>query len=333
MPRTYYCRKCGDTHDPPTGKQCQRERQQDGPAQTTGLFELLSKVSQKISDIDDRVRNIEVDRRSTHEEPRSPDTDSLQGAQAPREMAEPAVSPRTLRKDTQLMRQAANRLARLQLDDSGDEDFLNIRTPRANGKKSGSLMTAAEKVERIIDWPHMYVRRSTGGQRKPVSYSDLRVEEFVFGFLSMIDSPKCKWDYRVMTQILKHMMQDTMDFSWANVLNFYQMAGLEVEYGTIEWSDSDVIREIRSTYARTVFPVKKENKEQQQQRPAPQTAPSNMKTCVAFQKATCEHDKDHPPYTHACAYCHKTKSLICRHNESDCYRKINDSKNGRQRES
>ena len=166
----------------------------------------------------------------------------------------------------------------------------------------------------------MYVRRSTGGRRKPVPYSE-----------SMIDSPKC--NYRVMTQILKNMMQDTMDFSWANVLNFYEMAGLKVEYGTTEWNDSDTIRELRSNYARTVFLVKKENKEQQQQRPAPQAAPSNMKTCVAFQKATCEHDRDHAPYTNACAYCHKAKSLMCRHNENDCYRKINDSKNGKLRES
>ena len=191
-------------------------------------------------------------------------------------------------------------------------------------------MTAADKVEKRIDWPHWYVRRLVGGKRKPLTFSELRIEEFVFGFLDMLDSPKCKWDYRMMTQILKHMMRDTMDFSWTSARSFYEMAGLEIEKGGIDWTDKETIRDLRMQYARVALQPKVEAKEQQ--RPAPQPAPADTKTCPAYQKGTCEHDKDHPPLTHACSYCHRMKSLLCRHAETSCFRKINDSKNGKQRE-
>ena len=219
------------------------------------------------------------------------------------------VSPQSIRSNEQLMLRAANRLAQLQLDDSDNEDFTALRDSRNRGKKSGSLMTAAQKVKRTIDWPHLYVRRMVGDTRQPVNYNDLRVEEFVYGFLCMLDAPDCKWDYRMMTRILKHLMQDTIDFSWNNARAFYQSAGLEVEYGTTHWTDTEAIKDLRMAYSRTLFPQKKDARENA--RPAPQTAPAGTKMCTSFQKGECEHDKDHGQFTHACAYCHRTKTLLC----------------------
>ena len=242
-----------------------------------------------------------------------------------------SASPQTIRRDTKLMKQAAARLALLQLVDSDDDDSGTARDVRRRGKKSGSLRTASETVKEDIDWPHLHVRRLVGNRRKPVVYGDLRMEEFVYGFLCMIDSEDCKWNYRVMTQILKNIMLDTMDFNWNNALNFYEIAGHEVEEGITEWNNGDRIRDLRMTYARTVFTAKKEIKDAPKS--TPQSAPAGMKPCVAYQKSTCDQEKDHPPFTHACAYCHKTKSLLCRHAEAACFRKANDSKNGTVRES
>ena len=216
MPRVYYCKKCGVSHDPPTGKHCkQREHEATNTTDPSAdiltlLMDIQGKVAgieQQTANIDNRVRTIEDNQQSPRPTDRAHTPETSEDIQ---EGGATSASPQTLREDTRLMRQAASRLARLQLDDSDDEEFGFGRNARYHGKKSGAEMTAADKVERRIDWPHWYVRRSVGGKRKPLTFSELRLEEFVFGFLDMIDSPKCKWDYRVMTQILKQMMRDTI---------------------------------------------------------------------------------------------------------------------------
>ena len=120
-------------------------------------------------------------------------------------------------------------------------------------------------------------------------------------------------------------------FSWENARNFYERVGLDVEKGVLQWTDDEEIRELRMQYARTVFPAKRENKEGP--RPAPPSAPAGMKCCAPYQHKGCENARDHAPYTHACAYCHRTKTLMCRHPEDDCFRKANDAaKNVKPRE-
>ena len=303
MPRVYHCKKCGESHEPPTGKQCKlRENDKEAPAELPrNIVTLLTDISGKVTDITDRVRTIENERREEKARHSNNNTTNSPEILEVQEGLVTSTSPQTLREDARLMRQAANRLAHLQLDDSDDEDFGVFRNSRYHGKKSGAEMTATDKVEKRIDWPHWYVRRLVGGKRKPLTFSELRIEEFVFGFLDMLDSPKCKWDYRMMTQILKHMMRDTMDFSCTNARSFYEMAGLEIEKGGIDWTDKETIRDLCMQYARAVMQPKVETKEPQ--RATHQPAPIDTKTCPAYQKGTCEHDKDHPPLTHACNYC------------------------------
>ena len=64
-----------------------------------------------------------------------------------------------------------------------------------------------------------------------------------------------------MTKILKNMMQDAMEFTWPNARNFYEMAGILVEKKCMQWSDANRLHEMRMTYARTVFPAPREEKE------------------------------------------------------------------------
>ena len=53
----------------------------------------------------------------------------------------------------------------------------------------------------------------------------------------------------------------------------------------------------------------------------------------SWPRGQCENNRDHQPYTHACAYFNKSKSLMCRHPEEYCYRKSNDAaKNVKPRE-
>ena len=120
------------------------------------------------------------------------------------------ATPDTIRRDIKLMRKASRRLERLwELDES---ELDGQSTLKNAGKHSGSVLTATDKIVKAIDWPHLYVQRMVGGKRKGVLYAYLKVEEFVFGFLTMIEAR----DSRGML-LLQNLMQDAMEYSWANV--------------------------------------------------------------------------------------------------------------------
>ena len=335
MPRTYNCKRCGDTHEPPTGKQCSRIRQQEQniAGQADGVMPMLLELKEQFQVMSQQMAQMQ------NKDSSSANDDSYKDSEADLEQSEPEeqgavggqpATASTLRQDVRIMSQAARRLARLRLDDSDDDDMENYNR-RESGKKSGSVLTPTDKIKKQIDWPHMHIQRMFGGRSKNVSYADLRIDEFVYGFMSMIESPQCKWNYRVMTKILKNLMQDSMEFSWSNALMFYQMAGVQVEKGQLQWSDEARIHEMRMQYARTVFPeALRQPKEPV--KPQLQAAPANMKCCISFQRKECEQDRDHTPFTHACAYCFKAKAALCRHSEEDCKRKMTDSKNGKPRE-
>ena len=90
------------------------------------------------------------------------------------------------------------------------------------------MLVAREVLVDRIDWPHKYVTRLLGAKRKRVQYSNLYIEEFVFGFISMIISPFCKCDYHTMDRILRMLIRETIDFSWGNALALYELIGLDV---------------------------------------------------------------------------------------------------------
>ena len=361
MPRMYKCRKCGTHHNPPTGKHCRmrlsesEEETESAPLNETledtvaepveqeapDILPLLMEIKRRVDDIDNRVSNNDNRATTPSIEPFSPPSLQLHSPppvdRTPElavERYQPDITPISLRHDSDVMARAANRLARIKAIDDDEQLAIEDRRTRIGGKKSGCKLVAGESVLERIDWPHMYVTRMSGGMRSGVPYGELRLEEFVFGFISMIESPFCKWDYRTMNRILRMMMQDAMDFSWSNARALYQMIGIEVEQGTMEWTDTDIIREMRFMHSRAVFPEKeKEKKEQQAQKPAPKQAPTGTRACVAYQTRACDQANDHSPFVHACAYCLKACNLLFRHAENDCIRRVTDAaKNGKKRE-
>ena len=229
------------------------------------------------------------------------------------------------------MAQAAGRIARIGTAQE-EEDDGQLVTHKAKGKKSGALLMASDTVEQQIDWPQMHVKRVVGGKRENVAYTDLSVEEFVYGYIAMILTPRNNLDMLTMVKLLSILMQDAMDYSWNNARGFYDSIGWAVENGEMKWTDTDAIRDMQMMYSRTVFPDKKEQKPEGKT-PLRQ-APVGMKCCLAFQKRTCENTKDHPPFTHACTNCFKVCNALCRRAEDECMRKASDeSKNGKKRES
>ena len=345
MPRDYYCKKCGVTHQPPTGKKCERAMEEVEEENDGGMLPLMQQMKEQLDRMDadmkeqmgvmnERVKRVEDNSASgggaqmqaaAEAGVRGDDERSSSDMQA-------LITPASLRNDVRAMERAAQRIAQFRDDDDDDdEDTVGTRT-RSSGKKSGSLLVAAGNIKKRIDWPHMYVSRVVNGDRVGVPYKQLRVEEFVYGYLEMLDTARNAWDREVMLAMLKMLMQDAMDFSWSNALNFYSLIGVDVENGTKKWTDTEIIKDMRMIHCRVPRPEKKEEKENKKSSNN-KTTSQNLRCCALYQKKACEQNKDHHPFTHACSYCAKATGVAYRHPEDDCFRKaLDESKNSKARE-
>ena len=346
MPRYYKCRKCGVTHAPPTGKHCRMipelEQEEVEEVADETLSDGQPDLIELLTDIRDRISTVEQDVRVL----KSPQGNNVQAGEniegacgtdntnsPPNTTPMPAeATPTSLRRDAQLMAQAAERLARIQLVERDIDDEVEYSTIRTQGRRSGTMLLASEVVKQRIDWPHLYVQRVAGGKWTAVPYNELKVEEFVFGFLEMLKAPRCDMDKDHMLEILSMMMRDTMDYAWGNARGFYRMVGQGVEQKAMKWTDTDKVTQLRMTHSRTVYPEGKEAKETPKNN-NPKTPPAGMKCCAAYQKRTCELNRDHAPFTHACAHCFRVCNAMFRHPEADCIRKLADeAKNAKRRE-
>ena len=150
MPRNYKCKACHTVHEPPTGKHC---RQRDdftevkGTSTENAMMPMLMDISRKMEQMQEEMRTIRSEKAAERAE--QGDTTAVSPTLALQEESggsdsEPA-SPETLRRDRRLMREAAERLNRLRFEEDDDEQIGSDNT-RTTGKKSGSVMTATDKV-------------------------------------------------------------------------------------------------------------------------------------------------------------------------------------------
>ena len=257
-------------------------------------------------------------------EERDSSSDSERESPEPSATSSNEITPKTLRRNMQLMAQAAERINEIAGEDSDAEDFPNLPHNRQRGKKSGSVMTATDVIEKRIDWPHFYIKRRVAGKSKGVIHEEMRLEEFVYGFLLMLKSPRSKFNKDIMLDILTMVLKDTIDYDWPNARSFYETLGLDVEQKQLAWEETEVIERKHLTYARTNVAEK---------RGQLRMAPAGMRCCAPYQRKECENNRDHVPFTHECSYCFRTCAALCRHPEQDCNSKItDDAKNSKKRE-
>ena len=288
MPRVYKCKSCGIVHEPPTGKHCQNRDniQQPTDNQAPDIMPILMDIQQRLQAVEmDRSSELGPSRetvsRDDEEVPDEEDDNSDSELSASGESDDDTATPETLRRDTALMKRAAARLKRMRRSLREADELCDGHSFKAKGKRSGSVMTATDKVVKTVDWPHMFVRRNVGGRRKGVTFSELKVEEFVFGFLTMLEAPKCKMPHKTMMKVLRDIMQDAMDFSWQGARGLYENIGIEVETGMMEWTDEEGIKKKREEFAHTFDNSRKEIREPQA-KPALLPAPPSMKCCMPF---------------------------------------------------
>ena len=200
------------------------------PAQDK-VLDALAKLTDKWEEMDKTIQEMRKTPAAIVREEAESEIDSEEDIEVEGARGLSVITPEKLRKDTQLMARAADRLARIRLDEETLESEIQEGRTRSQGKKSGSTMLASELVKERIDWPHLHVKRLVAGKRKCVAYGELRIEEFVFGYLRMLKSPRSIMDKDKMIDLLEWLMQDTIDYSWTNVLSFYEELGHEVEKG------------------------------------------------------------------------------------------------------
>ena len=306
MPREYLCKTCGNVHAPPTGKKCRwqetehsendsesKEAAEIGAegGKSEPMMQLMLQMKQQMDGMEQNMRQ-QMD--CIEERMRKVETGG----------------------DSELL---AVRTAREEADSNapGNEQLvaLDVITPATLRSDVRAMQRAAQRIAQI---------GTDDLDDDDLNYGNRR--EFVLGFLMMLDARKDKWDREVMLDILKMLMQDTVDFAWEKALNFYKMIGLDVEAGIRRWEDTEVIGRLRLVHSRTVFPGKKESKEAKKNNGQKANA-QNLRCCTLYQRRACERNRDHMPFSHACSYCAKSTGMAYRHPEEDCFRKtLDDSK-------
>ena len=200
MPRTYKCKRCGIVHPPPTGKHCQRattgEMEETPTDILTQVLGTLADMKIQMAEMDKRIGTGESDPAPTEAEDDDSELEELEQinvSDCATATGNEVATPDSLRRNLQLMAQAAGRIAQFRVEGYDDDDNVGLPRTKAQGRKAGALLVATDRIRNIIDWPHMHVGRMVNGKMKPLEYSELRVEEFVFGFLTMLNNPNTPW--------------------------------------------------------------------------------------------------------------------------------------------
>ena len=319
--RVYKCTTCGTSHPRPTGKHCQwvdieqSEEPEAPPTQAAELTQALLSFKAQMDTMGERMgameklvtTKINTTPQAAGSEPQVPHEAAT--GDIPADMNVPSVSE--LRRDYVLGREVNRRLAEMDIaDDSADAQRTGAQRPR--GKRSGAARTVQDSIIHDIDWPHFHIYTPPGAEA--MTFERLTVAEFTFGFLQMVDQPDAKFNRAIMWDLLKDIMEDAVEYPWANVRNFYWVVGNQVENDRMKWEETEKIAKLRVKHSQKHEVVVKKQATQQ---------PNFEKTCfcVPYQKRECPEKNDHGGLRHICAHCVRVKAGTYPHPELDCRRK------------
>ena len=160
---------------------------------------------------------------------------------------------KTLEKDVLRRLKKLNLWSDSSSDTCSDDDEISFKSKskaeRKNLKKSGKLRTAHHKVSRYIDWPHMYVYRRDNASG--VKYEALQPAEFMHGYLQAMQNEKNPKTREYMYDHLIDLTADAADYPWPTVRNFHSVVLCMMEAGRLEWSQTQVIQDLRRQYVWT----------------------------------------------------------------------------------
>ena len=219
MSRPYMCKKCGVSHNPPTGKKCKQDYSQDKDNDIAILAESVQQMAKSLASVTTRLDSMEREtEESSVERDATSDMSDTEGATA-----------KSLRSDSNLQKHVKSRMAALKLldkedtdsDTDGDDiDKQSKSVKPRNIRKSGRNRTADDVISKEIDWPHYHCYR--GPDRLPARYEELSIPEFVQGYLTTaLDGKQNAQTREKMLRHLQELMRDASDHRWEHVRNYH----------------------------------------------------------------------------------------------------------------
>jgi hypothetical protein len=146
-----------------------------------------------------------------------------------------------MRKDSNLMTAAEVQCAELDGTNLGRPSNLNI-------KKARGLMRAGREASRHLytDWPHDFVL--VGSDNDRVFYRDLSMEQWSYGFMSIIEKEVHPIIKQNMISHLKNLYMDAILYGFKRTKSVHGKVLTEIEDGWLTWLDAERITETRKTY-------------------------------------------------------------------------------------
>ena len=330
--RVYKCSTCSRSHERPTGKHCQwvdaeqatqpNTAEQQPQTQSIELANAVVALTATVAEMGRRFSTME-------ERMESREAAEATGGQSESDEEVPTTPPnlqergdvpslQELRRNYAVGREVNRRLAELENEEEAAAAS-GLTSSRPRGKRSGAARTVRDTIINDIDWPHFHIYTAPG--EEPMTFQRLSLQEFVYGFMHMIDQPDSRLDRQIMWDILKGMMEDATEYPWHNVRNFYWVVGSHVENDRLRWDDAEPIQKLRLKHAQKHDP----SPTKQQAKPT-----EKLRYCAPYQKGECTEKADHAGQKHMCAFCYRVKGSTYSHPESDCRRKTGElPKNGK----
>ncbi len=302
MSKLYKCKTCGVSHTPPTGKGCTKNKDiisdMDNHAMNmTNLIDMISEIKDSVKGFAERLDVVEKNDAVTTTK----------------------TTASTLDSDNVLQKHVKARMSELQLVDSSDDSTDEEATRKSKlSKKSGRSKTANDVITKQINWPHYYVYR--GPDRKPATYEDLSLAEFVHGYISCMNQDRVNPATKVrMLEHLQSLTKDAAQYPWESVRNFHAIVLHQHELDRLTWDDTSAVQQLRDTYVThqpASTPARNGNGN---------LSSVTARFCLPYQTGTCHNQGDHAtskgPVKHMCAYCFNTTKMHFHHPENQCRKK------------
>ena len=341
MPNKKFCKKCGDKHLPPTGRNCVQvsspERHPScspasmssagashlsgGEASATDQTTLLQQeILKQIQRVNYRLDSVEQDlvtvketaHKQTYNISKSDksnvcvnDVSESESESSSDESLVPNLNVLKSKKSVQV--KVDERLKQLQDDSavkSGSKD-------KFKSKRGGNVDCM---VKHKIAWPQDTV---LGGQsRQRVTYDQLSLTQWVQGFARDMIEENCQKTREHMLFYLADIMSDATDFSWQNAKAAHAVLLCDMERGAVTWEDTSKIDRIMRAHAQ-------KHAQNSKSWVKNSDGPSSKKPwfCKPFQTGSCTFNRDHESngkwQKHICATCLE-KSRTLPHAEKDC---------------
>ena len=272
------CKNCKTRHLPPTGKKCQKKREEeqsteplrdaavagsipasqstagDGQLLQLEILQQLQKVSQRLEQVEERMSTAE--RTSTPQKQKLSTDSCCESVRQSKSKSCTESIKQCKSKRSELISSSSSSdksnepsLSLLKSDYVQRKVDKRIRKLIQNSRCSGKLKykDVDVQVRHKVHWPHEAVLSGIKLQRVPCD--QLSLTQWVHGFCRNILEEKSESQKNIMISYLGDLMEDATDFSWQGAKAAHTVLLCEMERGSLKWEDTDRVDRVRRAHA------------------------------------------------------------------------------------